>query len=158
MSWAWSHPFLKATSPTGQDPDGAQVHGHLALCPGHVSPRAGMPGTRVMGRGMSGPRTPGLPLTNQPDVQPLSGPQFSHHPSGNNCNSHLGSSEAESQGVWHIGGAQNRVLLPGEGLETSARGKQMENSDNKAASSGSCPRLSLALCPQFLSTASQVEY
>lgn len=48
---AWSHPFLKPTSPTGQDPDRAQVHGHLALHPGHVSPRAGRPGERVTAAG-----------------------------------------------------------------------------------------------------------
>lgn len=36
--------LLKPTSPTGQDPDGTQVYGHLAVCPGHVPPRAGRRG------------------------------------------------------------------------------------------------------------------
>lgn len=65
-----------------------------------------------------GPRTPGLPLTNQPgNTELLSEPQFSHPPNGKSCTNLLDSSENKSQGVWHTGGAQNEVLPPEEGLE-----------------------------------------
>lgn len=52
LTWycIWSQHFLKPTSPIGQNPDGAQVHKHLALRQGHISPRAGKLGARSRAR------------------------------------------------------------------------------------------------------------